>query len=93
MTWKSHRLSGWSKKSQNFIFTTKMVFPESLKFMNSESEKLAKSLPNGNGVRKAMDIQRRGCSQLGEGANPPNHTPPTALSLAANVDPKFINSC
>ena len=34
----AHRLSGWPKKSPNFIFTTKMVFPKSLKFMNSGSE-------------------------------------------------------
>ena len=34
----SHWLSGWPKKSPNFIFTTKLVFPKSLKFMNSGSE-------------------------------------------------------
>ena len=34
----THLLSGWPKKSSNFIFTTKMVFPKSLKFMNSGSE-------------------------------------------------------
>ena len=28
----------WPKKSPNFIFSTKMVFPKSLKFMNSGSE-------------------------------------------------------
>ena len=33
----SHLLSGWPKKS-NFIFTTKIVFPKSLKSMNSGSE-------------------------------------------------------
>ena len=33
-----HWLSGWPKKSSNFIITTKMVFPKSLKFMNSGSE-------------------------------------------------------
>ena len=33
-----HLLSGWPKKSSNFIFITKMVFPKSLKFMNSGSE-------------------------------------------------------
>ena len=35
-----HLLSGWPKKSQNFIFATKMVFPKSLKFLNSGSEEL-----------------------------------------------------
>ena len=35
-----HLLSGWPKKSPNFIFATKMVFPKSLKFMNSGSESL-----------------------------------------------------
>ena len=34
----SHLLSGWPIKSYNFILTTKMVFPKSLKFMNSGSE-------------------------------------------------------
>ena len=34
----SHFLSGWPNKSPNFLFTTKMVFPKSLKFMNSGSE-------------------------------------------------------
>ena len=34
----SHWLSGWPQKSPNFIFTTKMIFPKSLKFMNSGSE-------------------------------------------------------
>ena len=34
----THWLSGWPKKSPNFVFTTKMVFPKSLKFMNSGSE-------------------------------------------------------
>ena len=33
-----HLLSGWPKKSSNFIFTTKMIFPKRLKFMNSGSE-------------------------------------------------------
>ena len=31
-------LSGWPTKSSNFIFTTKLVFPKSLKFMNSGSD-------------------------------------------------------
>ena len=34
----THLLSGWPKKSSNFIFTTQLVFPKSLKFMNSGSE-------------------------------------------------------
>ena len=34
-----NRLSGWPRKSSNFIFTTKMVFPKSLKFMNSGSDR------------------------------------------------------
>ena len=34
----THCLSGWPKKNLNFKFTTKMVFPKSLKFMNSGSE-------------------------------------------------------
>ena len=34
----SHWLSGWPKKSPNFAFTTKMVFPKSLKFVNSGSK-------------------------------------------------------
>ena len=35
----SHLLSGWPKKSSNFIFTTKVVFPKKfIKFMNSGSE-------------------------------------------------------
>ena len=34
----THWLSGWPKKSPNFIFATKMVIPKSLKFMNSGSE-------------------------------------------------------
>ena len=34
----AHWLSGWPKKSPNFIFATKMVIPKSLKFMNSGSE-------------------------------------------------------
>ena len=34
----AHWLSGWPKKSPNFVFTTKMVFPKSLKFMNSGSQ-------------------------------------------------------
>ena len=34
----SHWLSGWPKKSPNFLFTTKMVLPKSLKSMNSGSE-------------------------------------------------------
>ena len=34
----THLLSGWPKKSPNFTFATKMVFPKSLKFMNSGSE-------------------------------------------------------
>ena len=38
MTPMAHLLSGWPKKSSNFIFTTKMVIPKSLKFMNSGSE-------------------------------------------------------
>ena len=33
----SHWLSGWPKKSPNFIFATKVVFPKSLKVMNSGS--------------------------------------------------------
>ena len=33
-----HWLSGWPKKRKNLIFTTKMVFPKSLKLMNSGSE-------------------------------------------------------
>ena len=37
----AHLLSGWPKKSLNFIFTTKLVFPKSLKFMNSGSEIVA----------------------------------------------------
>ena len=32
---EAHWLSGWPQKSPNFMFTTKMVFPKSLKFMNS----------------------------------------------------------
>ena len=35
----THRLSGWPEKSSNFIVTTKMVFPKSLKFLNSGSER------------------------------------------------------
>ena len=31
-------LSGFPEKSPNFLFTTKIVFPKSLKFMNSGSE-------------------------------------------------------
>ena len=38
VTPSSHWLSGWPKQSPSFIFTTKMVFPKSLKFMNSGSE-------------------------------------------------------
>ena len=34
----AHWLSGWPKNSSNFTFTTKIVFPKSLKFMNSGSE-------------------------------------------------------
>ena len=34
----SHLLSGWPKKSPSVLFTTKMVFPESLKSINSGSE-------------------------------------------------------
>ena len=34
----THWLSGWPKKSPNFFFTTKVVFPKSLKFMNSGNE-------------------------------------------------------
>ena len=34
----THFLSGWPKKSPNFLFTTTMVFPKSLKLMNSGSE-------------------------------------------------------
>ena len=34
----THLPSGGPKKSPNFIFTTKMVFPKSLKFMNSGGE-------------------------------------------------------
>ena len=34
----THWLSGWPKRSPNFIFTTQMVFPKSLKFMNSGTE-------------------------------------------------------
>ena len=34
----THWLSGWPKKSPNFRLTTKMVFPKSLKFMNSGSQ-------------------------------------------------------
>ena len=34
----THWLSGWPKKSPNFVFTTEMVFPKSLKFMNSGSQ-------------------------------------------------------
>ena len=41
----THLLSGWPKKSSNFIFTTKMVFPKSLKFMNSGSEVIKTSKP------------------------------------------------
>ena len=33
-----HWLSGWPKKYPHFIFTTRMVFPKSLKFMSSGSE-------------------------------------------------------
>ena len=36
---RTHLLSGWPKKSPNFLFTTKMVFPKSLKFMKSGSER------------------------------------------------------
>ena len=38
-TWP-HWLSAWPRKSSNFIFTTKMVFPKGLKFMNPGSESL-----------------------------------------------------
>ena len=38
MPQNSHLLSGWPKKSPNFIFITKMVFPQGLKFINSGSE-------------------------------------------------------
>ena len=38
----THLLSGWPKNSSNFIFTTKMVFPKSLKIMNSGSELITK---------------------------------------------------
>ena len=31
-------LSGWPQKSSSFIFTTKMIFPKTLKFMNSGSQ-------------------------------------------------------
>ena len=34
----THWLSGWPKTNPNSTFTTKMVFPKSLKFMNSGSE-------------------------------------------------------
>ena len=36
---KAHLPSGWPQNSPNFIFTTTMVFPNSLKFMNSGSGK------------------------------------------------------
>ena len=42
---RAHWLSGWPKKSPNFMFTTKTVFPESLKFMNSGSESPWSLLP------------------------------------------------
>ena len=35
---RAHWLSGWPHKCKNFIFTANMVFPKSLKFMNSGSE-------------------------------------------------------
>ena len=38
----THLLSGWPRKSPNFIFTTKMVFPKSLKFMNVSARDLRK---------------------------------------------------
>ena len=46
-----HWLSGWPKKSPNFICTTKMVFPKSLKFMNSGRV----SLPTSNSSPPALD--------------------------------------
>ena len=42
----AHCLSGWPKKGLNFKFTTKMVFPKSLKFMNSGSELAVPSAKN-----------------------------------------------
>ena len=45
-------LSGWPRKSSNFIYTTKLVFPKSLKFMNSGSE-----IPLASWVKKASPRQ------------------------------------
>ena len=40
MCLEPHLPSGWPQTNPNFIFTTKMVFPKSFKFMNSGSEEL-----------------------------------------------------
>ena len=54
----SHRLSGWPKKSPNFIFTTKMVFPKSLNCMNSGSEFCLKTQKREHGLGRRDVLQR-----------------------------------
>ena len=74
----SHLLSGWPKKSSNFRFTTKMVFPKSLKFMDSESElfvgicraTILPGLLNGgakciSSIRSMKPLKRSICASVG----------------------------
>ena len=59
LTITTHLLSGWPKKSPNFIFATKMVFPKSLKFMNSGSETIVRPsrAAYSNGPNSAFGIR------------------------------------
>ena len=50
-----HFPSGLAKKSSNFLFTTKMVFPKSLKFMNSGS-----LVENKGNPKKAKKKNKKG---------------------------------
>ena len=53
---ETHWLSGWPKKSPNFIFTTKMVFPKSLKFMSSGSQESSEAFSQSS--RKAVSFRK-----------------------------------
>ena len=69
----AHLLSGWpKKKSPNFIFTSKMVFPKCLKFMNSGSECVE--------CKVRYDLSTPHLEQFGPAQTPPPLRPGCSIS-------------